>query len=584
MKLLAGSVLLALMVAAADRGQTPAQTPPRDVPRLAVVGSAVISGSVVADDETRAPLRRAAVYLSRTGTEDLRVTATDDQGRFRFMALPAGAYTIRVSKGAYISMSYGAPKPGMPGRTITLADGQQVSTTPVALMRGAVIGGRVLNRDGRPAQRSQVTVAQVVSSGGALRRRASAGSTGTAWTDEHGEYRIFGLLPGDYVVYASPSLNASLSDTTAAEVQWASQPVTTPPPAARPFGSAPTMFPGTTDDRAGVPVAVTKGQERLDIDFPLQFVALSRVAGVVTNSSGQPAARATVLRMTKQPNPLMETLSLSLSLGSDGAFAFPEGVAPGEWTILARGQTVAGVATWGVAEITAAGRDLSDIVIQLAPGVPVSGRAEPHATPPAPSLDLTRVQVRLQPADPQTTAFGGSASAMLGADGTFVMTSVVPGLWKLTATVGGSTATAGPWFVRSAMLDGRDLLDVPVAVRPGSGLSGIVLTLADDRTELSGTLTDAAGAPASQVYVSVFSTDQTTWTQGSRRIASVRASDTGQYSLAGLPAGEYYLCALTELDTTLQFEPDYLEQLIPAAIKVTLTDGEKKQQNLRIGG
>ena len=61
------------------------------------------------------------------------------------------------------------------------------------------------------------------------------------------------------------------------------------------------------------------------------------------------------------------------------------------------------------------------------------------------------------------------------------------------------------------------------------------------------------------------------------------ATDTGAYSIAGLPGGEYYLCALTELDATLQYEPEYLEQLIPAAIKISLAEGEKKQQNLQVG-
>jgi hypothetical protein len=100
--------------------------------------------------------------------------------------------------------------------------------------------------------------------------------------------------------------------------------------------------------------------------------------------------------------------------------------------------------------------------------------------------------------------------------------------------------------------------------------------------QVSGALLDANGQPAPQLYVFMFSTDRAHWTNGARRIRSVRATDAGRYEIGGLPPGEYYVCALTELDTMLRFQPEYLEQLIGASIKITLADGEKKIQNLRL--
>jgi hypothetical protein len=111
-----------------------------------------------------------------------------------------------------------------------------------------------------------------------------------------------------------------------------------------------------------------------------------------------------------------------------------------------------------------------------------------------------------------------------------------------------------------------------------------VLTVADNLPQLSGILSDQSGLPAPQLYVFAFSTDPSQWNTGSRRIAAVRTSEAGAYSITGLPAGEYYLCALTELDTTLQNEPSYLEQFVSASTRITLGEGEKKTQNLRIGG
>jgi hypothetical protein len=179
---------------------------------------------------------------------------------------------------------------------------------------------------------------------------------------------------------------------------------------------------------------------------------------------------------------------------------------------------------------------------------------------------------------------GGPTPVMVNADRTFKIDGVMPGSSSLAVTLPVQAGAKSQWFVRSAMSGGRDLMDVPLDVRPGSDVSNIVVTLSDVPTEVSGTLVDAAGRPAPEFYVFMFPTDKTTWGTISRRIKFTRANDTGSYVIAGLPPGDYYLCALTEVDVELRFESSYLEQLIPSSIKITLAEGEKKKQDLRIGG
>ena len=62
------------------------------------------------------------------------------------------------------------------------------------------------------------------------------------------------------------------------------------------------------------------------------------------------------------------------------------------------------------------------------------------------------------------------------------------------------------------MHDGKDLLDHRLEVAPGAALTGVVVTLTDEQTRLSGTLTDATGRPASDFYVLLFSTERAHWT------------------------------------------------------------------------
>jgi hypothetical protein len=86
------------------------------------------------------------------------------------------------------------------------------------------------------------------------------------------------------------------------------------------------------------------------------------------------------------------------------------------------------------------------------------------------------------------------------------------------------------------------------------------------------------------VYIVAFPTDWTQWRQGSRWLGNPRRpAAEGRYVFSGLPPGEYYLAALPEYDQTIWYTPEYLDQIVPGAIKVTIGEGEKKVQDLRLG-
>ena len=97
--------ILALMSLAAVQPPPNAQgAPPRDARPAAQAGTAVVRGRVVAAD-TGKPLRRARVTLSgaELGREG-RSTSTSLDGRFEIAELPAGRYTIRVSRSGYLPL------------------------------------------------------------------------------------------------------------------------------------------------------------------------------------------------------------------------------------------------------------------------------------------------------------------------------------------------------------------------------------------------------------------------------------------------------------------------------------------------
>jgi hypothetical protein len=140
------------------------------------------------------------------------------------------------------------------------------------------------------------------------------------------------------------------------------------------------------------------------------------------------------------------------------------------------------------------------------------------------------------------------------------------------------------WVLRSAMAGDRDIADIPLEVRSGSAVGKIVVTFTDEPTELSGRLQDASGRTASDYFIIVFSADERTWSARSRRIVQTRPASDGHFLVRGLPPGEYFLAALTDVEPDEWYDAGFLRDLIPTAAKITLAEGERKLQDIRISG
>jgi hypothetical protein len=143
------------------------------------------------------------------------------------------------------------------------------------------------------------------------------------------------------------------------------------------------------------------------------------------------------------------------------------------------------------------------------------------------------------------------------------------------------------WVIKSvttAGVNGRDIADRAFDLAPGQDESGLVVTLTDRPTELSGIVRDSAGRPAPGFPIIVFSTDRSYWMDASRRVLQARPASDGNYRLAGLPAGEYFVAAVTDIDPGQLYDPAFLELLSASSFKITIADGEKKTQDLKLGG
>jgi hypothetical protein len=106
--------------------------------------------------------------------------------------------------------------------------------------------------------------------------------------------------------------------------------------------------------------------------------------------------------------------------------------------------------------------------------------------------------------------------------------------------------------------------------------------VSDRSAQIAGSLRGAAGTPASDYFVVVFPADRALWRPLARRVQVTRPATNGGFVVRGLPAGEYLVGALTDMDPADVHDPAFLEQVAAAAIKVSFTDGEQKRQDIQI--
>lgn len=82
----------------------------------------------------------------------------------------------------------------------------------------------------------------------------------------------------------------------------------------------------------------------------------------------------------------------------------------------------------------------------------------------------------------------------------------------------------------------------------------------------------------------LFTADPRFWGIDSRRILRTLPGPAGHYQFAGVLPGESYLAALPEVDASEFSDPSFFEQLVPASIKIILSESEAKTQELRLAG
>jgi hypothetical protein len=590
-------------------GIAAAQEPPRDTGKAAA-WTATISGVVVLDDADGRPVRRARVTLTSAELQIGQTAISEDDGTFTFRGLPGGRYMLTPIKEGYDSIAYGAIRPSRPGAALVVADGETRRVT-LHLARGSVIAGGIANIDGTPGSGVAVRAMRYSFIAGE-RQLIPAGNQ--AISDDRGMFRIYGLVAGDYIVSASSrngllalsdihpmtenDMRAALDELRGGTVSPQPRPgmpdgtengAATDSP--RTFGYAAVYYPGTTVLSEAAVIAVVQGEERAGVDFQLQLVPMARVSGTVRNGDGTPppAATAVTLIANAPAAAMMESLRVTRADG-DGKFTFT-GVAPGRYVVSsrasARGPASPAAASampdvgalWASADLSVDGIDVTDLTLTLQRGLTLAGRLafEGATTPPK---DLTRARVTLQPVQSGGEMTLTVMPARVGADGHFTMNGVTPGRYRLTAALVAGQADASGWMLKSSVIDTGDALDVPFDIR--QSVEDAVITFTDRTTEIAGVVRDESGNASPACFVVIAPADPAAWQAQSRRITAIRPTADGKYAIRNMPAGEYLIEALGDVEQGEWFDRVFLQRFANAAARIALGDGEHKTIDLRL--
>lgn len=341
---------------------------------------------IVLNDSTGEPLRHAHVMLnplesglSATGAD------VDDEGHFLLRNIPKGQYSLSATRDGFLGSAQ--PLTGglrMPA-SFRLEAGQKISDLSFRLRPWAVMSGKVRYADGDFGVGVRVQMYRADH----IRGRSIYSLAATTTANDRGEYRIYGLAPGAYLVAASNEapVSSNFREQPATDAQGRELPA---------MGYMTTFYPNTELMSQAVAVRLNYGQELAGIDLFLRLARKLVLRGhVIDGVTGTrlSSANITLHRVDATGNGTMPTNSV-VNFDKDGDFEIPA-VSPGSYAVFVRAASDSGGSLLtGHTLLVVGSEDVSDLDLIATPAATWTGRIVTEglgvfapATPPRVTLE-----------------------------------------------------------------------------------------------------------------------------------------------------------------------------------------------------
>jgi beta-lactamase regulating signal transducer with metallopeptidase domain len=581
------------------------QGPPQEIQIKPVPsGDASIEGRVLSAGRND-PVGGARVILNTDPvSESALVAIADENGRFEFPKIAAGAYQLLATSDGYVRGIYGQRIPNGPGTPITLAAGQSLKPLNLTLTPMGAISGKIRNRFGEPAGNVAVRALRIAYQDG---RRALV-PVQIARTNDLGDYRLYYLDPGQYVVSALPfeGPTPEVGGQVARLVVLPGSPFSTASPstvisAAAAFSSqglmsaaetgdthVPLYYPGVADLSAAVPIDLKAGATHTSADFVVSEVRAAQIRGVVRDAAGQVIKGSAAVLVPQGDVPSLADRHGTVR--DDGTVEF-KGISPGAYDLIVssgnlpqgtlstipagiggavidRGAAVpAGTANdtrlQARTPLRIASADIENLALTLRPGFRINGKISFEGTAAPETAGLA---IQLVPAAPLPYESSAGAIALqrnryfsmpgtVGPDGSFSIVGTFPGVYRIA--IRGAAKLPPGAYVKSARLEGKDVLSPRFSLE-AEPRGEFEIVIGTNPGTLLVTALDASKAPAkAATVVLVPDADRS---QRHELYLKAATDSSGKARLANIPPGSYQAFAWEAIDDGAWWNPEVLRK------------------------
>jgi len=507
---------------AQSQSTTPAQSDEKSAEKQAQL--CAVSGRVVTAAEG-APIKSARLVLVQENAKnrpEIFGALTDGEGHFQIKDVPPGRYRFSASRTGFVAQQYQA-KGTSQGAVLSLGPGQQIDDTLFRLVRAGVLSGRVIDEAGEPLANVWVSVLRRPTeeeredwSKGQKQQHQFMQASG-ARTDDRGEYRIFGLKPGDYYLKASESPDLDqVGDIDGSDHYFLLRQIVTE--------YAPLYYPGVLpiSDAQAIPL---RAGEEVRADFDMRRVKTVEVAGRVIGADGKPATHAYLLLGVPGVGYLRGDLEGSTD--SKGEFLIKH-VSPGSY-ILTAVQNDENRHERTRQKLEVAESDLKSVILSFGRGTDIRGQIISQGSNPA----IDRLGLGLESQD-EDESISGAAQAKK--DGTFLLADVPDGSYAVNVWELGKG-----WFIKAIHYGSIDVLEKGLQVEHGSSSGTLEVVISSAGAEMEGTVNDQDGKPIVAAQVRMRPEPETSFNR--TRAHTTGTDQNGHFSFSSLAAGKYKIWA-----------------------------------------
>jgi protocatechuate 3,4-dioxygenase beta subunit len=522
-----------------------------------------IAGTVVKQPGSQ-PLKKVLVeVIAENQKEGGNYTAsTDAEGHFQIDNVVPGRYHLFLERTGFVGINAHGRKSD--ASVLTVQPGQSLEDLHLAMMQTAIIWGRITDEDGDPMSAVRVVV-QKKKPGKGKRE-----TVGTEATNDLGEYRVFGLFPGEYWVVAVPPPDYRDYEQSHPKSPAGTSDGNAPESAGKfDYRYLTTYYPGTYDALQSSAITLKPGDE-IPVNLSLAPSRTYRVRGAVIGASAKEKLIVELVSGTG------DTVHAS-EVAPDGQFEV-RGVAPGSYVIKAMADSDAR-SLMARENLTLVAGDLEGVRLPLMPSFRLSGHLLVDGGSPR---DLSQYSVNLRAADlPEDSGslFGPeSFGAVASVDrfGNFEWKSVIPGSYVVQA-FGGERQQ----FLKSIMLGGQDVetgfkvsgaaqIELVVSTKGGT-IEGAVVEKEKD-------LDDNHSAP----NATVVAVPAEKYRKLPARFVTASTDQYGRFTMRGLAPGDYTLYAWQDLDDGVWRDPDFLKSQEAHGASLKVAEGSSQAVELRI--